>query len=759
MTALDEDIGAICALAAATGDNKSELDSRIAELAERFADLPEAEFAKAGPAGALLRVEIVRRKSDLSAYLSALAELPAESIAADPGLAPLSAVLLANGRDHAMREWGRGHVDATLATLDALTRVWPDDLATAADRLFVLVTNRIEDPRARVTVDGLSDAAWRHRRIALLATFFHTRKSGFPECLAAASRWAAADDGSIEGLDRLARQVSLTIAFRQMLGPDAAGPDGRGVPGWMLESRPLKALARDLLLLSRDLREFQDQIFHLVLANELQLPEPYAFFAVVLEDLATEDIASEFLGQILAFFVANNMLPLAKWLIERVRREASLLSCPHLAKFVCLYAQLAGDGDLEAAVLANILRDDPLPADQKGNARLQLRELRARAAAVGIGRFAAGDRTALLEARSLFTRDFPAAPLPAPSPDRRVHQPPRIAIALFGQLRDPDFTLAQVKNYFTDDIAANQLPPGAECRFLLATWNRQARKQLEPGYPVGEFIGLLPAEIGRIADPLRLRTSGDFGRAFPALFAELLRRSAQTLDEIGDAWADTARALLGDGALVEIADEAPVDRDIEEFCEVDPNLRVNSALRNQFKMYHRIAGIGHLVEAWENEARAPLDIIVLTRPDMLFETGSVMRHAQRLLSAGADSRIICDWNPGAMINEGLGDNIIIGTRRAMAALFAGYSRLSAVFRPDAGERADYRPRIWGHRFLGSTVFSEGIDLGLIPLNELRWRLHRGRLDLAAVRAAAAEDAERSPVPEVRDGLRALLASA
>src|SRR5204862_2151212 len=140
---------------------------------------------------------------------------------------------------------------------------------------------RIEDPRARATVEGLSDAAWQHRRIALLATFFHTRKSAFAEWLAAASRWAAADVGAIDGLERQAQQVSLMIAFRQLLGPEATGPDGRGAPRWMMEHRPLKALARELLL-SRDLREFQDHIFHLVLSNELHLPEPFEFFAVML---------------------------------------------------------------------------------------------------------------------------------------------------------------------------------------------------------------------------------------------------------------------------------------------------------------------------------------------------------------------------------------------------------------------------------------------------------------------------------------------
>jgi hypothetical protein len=217
--------------------------------------------------------------------------------------------------------------------------------------------------------------------------------------------------------------------------------------------------------------------------------------------------------------------------------------------------------------------------------------------------------------------------------------------------------------------------------------------------------------------------------------------------------------MFGSGTFVEVADETPVDRDIEAFSEVDPNLRVNSALRNQFKMYHRIAGIGRLVEAWENEDRVPVDIVVLARPDMLFETGSVMRHALRLLAAGTDNTIICDWNPGAMLNEGLGDNIIIGTRRAMATLFAGYSRLSAIFRPDAGELAAYRPRIWGHRFLGTSVFVDGIDLGLIPYREVLWRLHRGRLDLAALRSAVARDAQASPLAEVRDGLAALIAPA
>src|SRR5207248_3188974 len=113
-------------------------------------------------------------------------------------------------------------------------------------------------------------------------------------------------------------------------------------------------------------------------------------------------------------------LPRAACVIERVRREESLLSCPHLAKFVCLYAQLAGEFDLESAVLAQVLRDDPKPEDQRGNARLQLRELRGRATTTGMNLFAVADWPALLEARTRFTRDFPAPRLPVPAAsDRR----------------------------------------------------------------------------------------------------------------------------------------------------------------------------------------------------------------------------------------------------------------------------------------------------------------------------------------------------
>jgi hypothetical protein len=109
-----------------------------------------------------------------------------------------------------------------------------------------------------------------------------------------------------------------------------------------------------------------------------------------------------------------------------------------------------------------------------------------------------------------------------------------------------------------------------------------------------------------------------------------------------------------------------------------------------------------------------------------------------------------------MINEGLGDNIIVGSRGAMATLFGNYARLEAVYGAEAGALAAYRPRIWGHRFLGSSVFSDGLTVGLIPQAEIRWRLHRGRLDLTAVRAAAAADAENSPIPQVREGLRGVL---
>lgn len=756
MADVNVDIRAFCDWAA-SGEDESLLEQRIAELAERFAQLPDAAFAQAGAMGALLRIELVRRKCDLSAYIDALSRLTAEPVTSDVASTPLAALVLNNGREYGMREWGRGQIENALMVLEPLTRGWPDDLDTTAARLFVLVMNRIEDPRARATIEALSDAAWRHRRIALLATFYHTRKSRFSEWLAAASRWAMADIGAIDGLERVAHQVSVTIAFRQLLGPEAAGPDGRGAPRWMMEHRPLKALARELLLLSRDLREFQDHIFHLVLANELHLPEPLEFFAVVLQELSVEDIAPEFLGQILAFFLANNMLVRATPLIKRVQRDEGLLASSHLAKFICLYAQLAADRDLESAVLAKVLRDDPRPEEERGNARLQTRELRGRAAAVAIERFTVADRAALSGARTQLTRDFPAPRLPVSIASGG--RPRRIAIGLFGQMRDPDFTLPQVKKYFVEDIAANGLAAGAEYRFLLATWNRQAQKRLEPGYPIGEFTGLLPPEIGHIADGLHMRTSGDFAYAFPALFEELRRRGLQAQNEIGTAWIKATQALFGSGTLVEVADETPVDHDIAGFCEVDATLRVNSSLRNQFKMYHRIAGIGRLVEAWEKEDGAPIDIVVLARPDMLFESGSVMRHVSRLLASGTDNTMICDWNAGAMLNEGLGDNIIIGTRRAMATLFDGYSRLSAIFSPDAGDLATYRPRIWGHRFLGTSVFIDGIDLKLIPREEIRWRLHRGRLDLAALRGAASGDAEASPIEVVRRSLAAVLTGA
>jgi len=361
----EEKISAICS-AAASGADAAELERQIAGLLERAPDPGKDTFARGGPAGALLRAEIVRRNGDRPSYLAALAEIPAEPIATDPALASLAALARSGGREHAMREWRRGHVEASLEMLDALARLWPDDLDLAADRLRVLVLNRIEDQRTRATIENLSDAAWRHRRIALLATLFHTRKSDITECLNASARWATADTGSIDGLERWGWQASLTISFQHLLVLGAAGPDGGDVREATLDSKPLRALARALLLLPRDLREFQDQIFHLVQANELSVPEPFKFFAAVLEELAKEDVPAEFLGQILAFLIAYSELPRAAPLAERVRQDETLLSCPHLAKFLCLYAQLAGDRRLEGIVLAKILRDDLRPEDQRG---------------------------------------------------------------------------------------------------------------------------------------------------------------------------------------------------------------------------------------------------------------------------------------------------------------------------------------------------------------------------------------------------------
>ena len=439
---------------------------------------------------------------------------------------------------------------------------------------------------------------------------------------------------------------------------------------------------------------------------------------------------------------------------ERVRRDETLLACPHLAKFMVVHAQLAADRGREAAILARVLREGWTPQGRDGVERLQVHELVSRAAMLDLDRFPIEDRPALLEARARIAPDF--APIAAPFA-RSKSGPPRIAIGLFGQLRDPQFALPKVARYFRDEFAAGELPGSTQWRFLLATWNHAARRRLEHGYPVAAFTALLPQQVARVVEQLGLRTSSDLAHAFPALFAELLRRSADAEGEIGEDSAASIREALGRNALVEIADEAPCDRDIEAFCEVHPNLCANVALRNQFKMYERIAGVGRLVEQWEREDGAAVDLVVLTRPDMLFESGSVMLHARGLLAAPTERSLVCDWNP-ALMNEGFGDNIIIATRRAIAPLFAAYARLTAAFAPDAGELAVYRRRIWGHQFLASTVFAEGIDFRLIPREAVRWQLHRRRLDLAAVHAALVADARSSPVAEARQGLAAVVSA-
>src|SRR4051794_19803428 len=104
-----EDIDAICAVAAS--EDKSELERRIAELAERLPDVPEAALAQFGAAGALLRIELIRRKHDLRAFVEALLALPAEAGPSDSASSPLAALVLANAREHGMREWGHGRID------------------------------------------------------------------------------------------------------------------------------------------------------------------------------------------------------------------------------------------------------------------------------------------------------------------------------------------------------------------------------------------------------------------------------------------------------------------------------------------------------------------------------------------------------------------------------------------------------------------------------------------------------------------------
>lgn len=100
----------------------------------------------------------------------------------------------------------------------------------------------------------------------------------------------------------------------------------------------------------------------------------------------------------------------------------------------------------------------------------------------------------------------------------------------------------------------------------------------------------------------------------------------------------------------------------------------------------------------------------------------------------ATNTLFFDHNPGAIANEGLGDNVIIGPCGPMEILFRTYSDLESIYGPDAGEISAYRMRIWGHRLLGSRVFASGINAAVIGRSELRWHLHRERLDILAIGA-------------------------
>jgi len=214
---------------------------------------------------------------------------------------------------------------------------------------------------------------------------------------------------------------------------------------------------------------------------------------------------------------------------------------------------------------------------------------------------------------------------------------------------------------------------------------------------------------------------------------------------------EALQALLPNGASIVVDSEDHLEQEVRDAL-AKGNRPDGWNNINQFKMWSRIAGLKSAIDAQEMRLGRQVDACLFYRCDIPSVGGDIEDLICRVASLYEDNIVYNDYDPHANYIDGIGDRIIVLSRKAADALFGGLDHFLAVWGGDSAP--ELAIRIGCHEGPQSVLFANGLSAIPVPL---QFYIHRPKAPVAPLIPALEADLAQSTDPAVRTALEAALA--
>lgn len=326
-------------------------------------------------------------------------------------------------------------------------------------------------------------------------------------------------------------------------------------------------------------------------------------------------------------------------------------------------------------------------------------------------------------------------------------RPLNLFVGLFGQLRDAEIVIPASISSLTSQLQRSLYGPFNLC-FGLSTWEKPGIRKLNIGDGAPSYWEVAP-------EPLHLLFNGQFGQSghqlrnvFPNVVDALLDVTSSV--KATKPSIETLQALLPTNASIVVDSEDGLEQDVRNALAQSGRPEGWNNI-NQFKMWSRISGLRSAIGDQEKRLGRKVDACLFYRCDIPDVGGELDDLICRVASPYENNIVYNDYDPHATFIDGIGDRIIVLSRKAADALFGGLDHFLSVWRGDTSP--ELALRIGCHEGPQSVIFANGISAIPIPL---QFHIHRPRVPAAAILPALEADLAQSTDPAARTVIEAAL---
>ncbi len=412
-------------------------------------------------------------------------------------------------------------------------------------------------------------------------------------------------------------------------------------------------------------------------------------------------------------------------------RLAVVSHFPGFIKNLDLHVQRTGEGAMQFEIcLASFLRSAALEkfiAGDQAAFDFAESEVAASCAIEICSRY----RDRLNFAKAAKLHFLPQAKRSSPAPEARQH----LFIGLFGQMRSLHQALPPQLQYLKKDIQA-WCAAGNLVSFGVATWKETGAKVVEPSNRHFEFIHRLPSELEPIITADRFQNFAQFIEKFPSAGQKILTLSRQHEEVSTDLIEKyfTNHGFETDQLFIDLRSEADFMSDLGD--QMQAAFGNYTLVLNQGRMFHRIAAFAKLSELASEKLGSKVTNFALIRPDVIFNTGSIIDVVKRSQAPQEERSVFCDLDVAAQYVDGMGDRYFIGKTRPISRLFETApmikDMLNETFWPF------YKHRIKWHTLPRTVLYESDVVAKPLPPGP-GFYFHRARYELGNIREELLND--------------------